>query len=84
MVCLFTDGSDHFWGAILTHVSDEDFSPGASPTLWRHEPLGFLSGEFKGAQIRWGIPDKKGFAVRIACEKFASVISRAGIRHIHG
>ena len=33
-------------------VSKEDFSSGASPTLWGHEILGFLSGEFKGAQKR--------------------------------
>ncbi len=76
MVCLFTDASGDFWGAILTQVSVEDVESGSSPTLWRHEPLGFLSGQFRGAQQRWGIPDKEGYAIRIACEKFAHVLIR--------
>ena len=76
MVCLFTDASDHFWGAILTQVTIEEIESKTSPTIWGHEPLGFLSGEFKGAQRRWGIPDKEGFAVRIACEKFAHLLIR--------
>jgi RNase H-like domain found in reverse transcriptase len=28
-----------------------------------HQPLAFLSGEFKGAQLRWTVPDKEGFAI---------------------
>jgi RNase H-like domain found in reverse transcriptase len=28
-----------------------------------HQPLAFLSGEFKGAQLRWTVPEKKGFAI---------------------
>jgi RNase H-like domain found in reverse transcriptase len=28
-----------------------------------HQPLAFLSGEFKGAQQRWTLPEKKGFAL---------------------
>jgi len=68
MVCLFTDASMTFWGAMLTQVSVEDYESNASPLLWHHEPLGFLSGRFRGAQERWVIPDKKGFAIRIACE----------------
>ena len=75
-VCLFTNASSVFWGAILTQVSVKDFESGASPTLWMHEPLGFLSGRFRGAQERWGIPDKEGFAIRIACEKFAHLLIR--------
>ena len=52
MVCLFTDASCAFWGAILTQVSVEDYDSGSSPKLWVHEPLGFLSGQFRGAQER--------------------------------
>ena len=50
MVCLFTDASMTFWGAMLTQVSVEDYESNASPLLWHHEPLGFLSGRFRGAQ----------------------------------
>ena len=28
-----------------------------------HEPLGFLSGTFRGSQQRWVIVDKKGFTI---------------------
>ena len=76
MVCLFTDASCDFWGAILTQVDVKDFESGSSPLLWKHEPLGFLSGQFRGAQKRWGIPDKEGYPIRIACEKFAHVLIR--------
>ena len=27
-----------------------------------HGPLGFLSGSFKGSQLRWATVDKEGFA----------------------
>ena len=75
-VCLFTDASKDFWGAILTQVTVEDYESGSSPTLWAHEPLGFLSGQFKGAQLRWGIPDKEGYAVRISSGTFAHLLIR--------
>jgi RNase H-like domain found in reverse transcriptase len=29
----------------------------------RTRPLAFLSGEFKGAQLRWTVPEKEGFAI---------------------
>jgi hypothetical protein len=28
-----------------------------------HQPLAFLSEEFKGAQLRWTVPKKEGFAI---------------------
>jgi RNase H-like domain found in reverse transcriptase len=28
-----------------------------------HLPLAFLSGEFKGAKLRWTVPEKEGFAI---------------------
>ena len=28
-----------------------------------HEPLAFLSGSFKGSQLRWVTVDKEGFAI---------------------
>jgi RNase H-like domain found in reverse transcriptase len=28
-----------------------------------HQPLAFLSGEFKGAQLRWTVPEKEGSAI---------------------
>jgi hypothetical protein len=28
-----------------------------------HQPLAFLSGEFKGVLLRWTVPEKKSFAI---------------------
>jgi RNase H-like domain found in reverse transcriptase len=28
-----------------------------------HQPQAFLSGEFRGAQLRWTVPEKEGFAI---------------------
>jgi RNase H-like domain found in reverse transcriptase len=28
-----------------------------------HQPLAFLSGQFKGVQLRWTVPEKEGFAI---------------------
>jgi hypothetical protein len=28
-----------------------------------HHPLAILSGEFRGAQLRWTVPEKEGFAI---------------------
>jgi RNase H-like domain found in reverse transcriptase len=28
-----------------------------------HQPLAFLSGELKGAQLRWTVSEKEGFAI---------------------
>jgi hypothetical protein len=32
-------------------------------SLATHNTLGFFSGEFKGAQLRWTVPEKEGFAI---------------------
>jgi RNase H-like domain found in reverse transcriptase len=32
-------------------------------SLAAHNTLAFLSGEFKGAQLRWTVPEKEGFAI---------------------
>ena len=46
-----------------------------------HEPLAFLSGTFRGAQIRWAIPDKDSFAVKELCVKLCHLrVRRTGFR----
>ena len=35
----------------------------------RHEPLGFVSGAFKNAQLRWPIVDKEAFAIVSTCRR---------------
>ena len=41
-----------------------------------HELLAFLNGVFRGAQVRWGIPDKEGFAIKESCTKLCHLLVR--------
>ena len=62
---MFPDASDEHWGRYLTQVPQEELDRGVSVEDMTHEPLGFLSGTFKGSQQRWATVDKEGFAVVI-------------------
>ena len=48
-LCLFTDASDLFYGAILTQIPADSFEAEGDPHTWPHEPLGFISGAFRNA-----------------------------------
>ena len=48
-LCLLTDASDLFYGAILTQIPAESFEAESDPHTWPHEPLGFISGAFRNA-----------------------------------
>ncbi|KAH9119621.1 hypothetical protein AeMF1_007787, partial [Aphanomyces euteiches] len=56
-VCVFTDASDKFWGAVATQILSEDLSLPLEDQ--RHEPLAFLSGTFTGVSQRWPIVEKE-------------------------
>jgi len=62
-----TDASDHHWGVVVTQIPKEDESKESKDM--RHEPLAFLSGSFKGAELRWATVEKEGFAVFTACKR---------------
>jgi RNase H-like domain found in reverse transcriptase len=53
-ICILTDASDRFYAGLVTQMDEEQLDD---------QPLGFLSGEFKGAQLRWTVPEKEGFAI---------------------
>ncbi|KAF0729338.1 hypothetical protein Ae201684_013084 [Aphanomyces euteiches] len=76
MVCLYTDASDGFWGAIATQVPLDDLELVASEQ--RHEPLAFLSGAFRGASERWPIVEKEAFAVVESCKRLEYLLIRPG------
>ena len=78
VVCLFPDASDCFWGAILTQVPAEDLESGKPVSEWRHEPLAFLSGAFRGASLRWSVPDKEGYAIKESCARLSHMLVREG------
>ncbi|KAH9097760.1 hypothetical protein Ae201684P_001236 [Aphanomyces euteiches] len=59
-VCVLTDASDKFCGAVATQIPSEDLSQPLEDQ--RHEPLAFLSGTFTGACQRWPIVEKEAYA----------------------
>ncbi|KAH9092351.1 hypothetical protein LEN26_018494 [Aphanomyces euteiches] len=75
-VCLFTDASNDFWGAVVTQIPTDD--EGVDLVNQRHEPLAFLSGSFKGAQLRWSTIEKEGFAIVTSCKRLDYILQRPG------
>lgn len=67
-MCLFTDASDLYYGAVLTQVSKEHLNLNLGEQ--RHEPLAFSSGAFKGPQLRSSVPEKEGYAIVHAVTTF--------------
>ena len=62
-VLMFPDASDEHWASFLTQVHQEELDRGVPVEDLTHEPLGFLSGIFRGSQQRWATADKEGFAM---------------------
>jgi RNase H-like domain found in reverse transcriptase/Reverse transcriptase (RNA-dependent DNA polymerase) len=60
-ICVLNDASDRFYAGLLTQIDEEQLD--LSMEEQDHQPLAFLSGEFKGAQLRWTVPEKEGFAI---------------------
>ena len=63
VVLMFPDASDFHRGSFFTQVPEEEFRSGVALENMSHEPLAFLSGSFKGSQLRWATVDKEGFAI---------------------
>jgi hypothetical protein len=56
-----TDTSDRFYAGLVTQIHEGQLD--LSMEEQDQQPLAFLSGEFKGAQLRWTVPEKEGFAI---------------------
>jgi hypothetical protein len=60
-ICVLTTASDSFYSGLVTQIDEEQlYLPMEEQD---HHPLAFLSGEFKGAQPRWTVSEKEGFAI---------------------
>ncbi len=64
---LFPDASDQFWSIFLTQIPPDDISKPYEDQ--RHEPLAFISGQFKDSQIHWPIIEKEGFPLIEGCHR---------------
>ena len=60
-LCIYTDASDRYWAAVVTQCEPSELSKPVAEQI--HQPLAFLSGEFKGPQFGWTTYEKEGFAV---------------------
>jgi hypothetical protein len=79
-ICVFTDASDLFWGAIVTQIPPEDLTLPLSEQ--RHEPLAFLSSAFKGAQLNWATVEKEAFSIVETCVRLEYMLLRQGGFHL--
>ena len=60
---MFPDASECHWGSFVTQVPDAEMDQNLPVEDMTHEPLVFLTGTFKGSQMRWATIDKDGFAI---------------------
>ena len=54
---MFPDASECHWGSFVTQVPDSEMDQNLPVEDMTHEPLAFLSGTFKGSQMRWATID---------------------------
>jgi hypothetical protein len=74
MFCLFTDASDHSWGAVLTQVPLEDLNlPVADQD---HTPLQFLGGKFTKNKLNWSVCEKEAYAIVESCLRLEYLLLR--------
>jgi RNase H-like domain found in reverse transcriptase len=90
-ICVLTDASDRFYAGLVTQIDEEQLD--LSMEEQDHQPLAFLSGEFKGAQLRWTVPEKEGFAIvdtvtkvdylSLSHDEFSILSDNLNITYIH-
>jgi RNase H-like domain found in reverse transcriptase len=60
-ICVLTDASDRFYACLVTQIDEEQLDLPMEEQ--DHQPLALLSGELIGAQLRWKVSEKEGFAI---------------------
>jgi RNase H-like domain found in reverse transcriptase len=60
-ICVLTDASDRLHAGLVTQIDEDQLDLPMEEQ--DNQPLAFLSDEFKGAQLRWTVPEKEGFAI---------------------
>jgi RNase H-like domain found in reverse transcriptase len=61
IICVLKDSFDHFDAGLVSQIHEEQLHPPMEKQ--DQQPLAFLSGELKGAQQRWTVPEREGFAI---------------------
>ena len=73
-VLMFPDSSDLFCGGFLTQSPVEDLVSGIPVVYMAHEPLGFVSGGFKGSQLNWYVVGKEACAILSVCRRLSYLL----------
>jgi RNase H-like domain found in reverse transcriptase len=60
-ICVLTVAFDSFYANLVTQIDEQQLY--LQMEEQDHQPLAFLSGELKGAQQRWKVPEKEGIAI---------------------
>ena len=71
--CLFTDASDRYWGVVLTQCPKVNLAEPIKQQ--KHEPLAFLSGSFKGSQLRWSVIVKEAYPIIHSLDRLRHYLS---------
>eukprot|EP00752_Nemacystus_decipiens_P016680 g14920.t1 len=64
-VLMFPDASDEHWGSLVTQVPQAEIDAEVPIEDMSHEPLGFLSGTFRGSQVRWANASASAFSTSL-------------------
>ena len=60
---MFSDASEKVWESCITQVPTVELRGSVSILDMPQEPLGLLSGPYRGSQERWATLDKERFAI---------------------
>jgi hypothetical protein len=52
-ICVLKNAADRFYAGLVTQIHEEQLD--LPMEMQDHQPLAFLAGEFKGAQLRWTV-----------------------------
>jgi RNase H-like domain found in reverse transcriptase len=60
-ICVLTDAFYCFYAVLVAQIHEQQLDLPVEEQ--DHHPLAILSGEVKGAQLRWTVPEKEDFAI---------------------
>jgi hypothetical protein len=75
-LCVFTDASDGYWGAVVSQVPKEHINRPLDQQ--DHSPLMFFCGSFSDASSRWPIVEKEAFALVETVRRADYLLHRPG------
>jgi transposase InsO family protein len=75
-LCVWTDASDLYFSAVVTQCAPDQLLLPVRDQV--HAPVLFISGAFKGAQLRYATIDKEAFALVYVFQRAAHLLRRPG------